>query len=395
MINFKALFFASAALFLSGGLTSCAKDEVTPVRLEFGRKYNAAIPLWDLDATSNTYLVGNVKKIGYTDLTGLIESRKQSFVLLIADVNTTCLCFSYLRESLIAYLKVSNAFVYAINPTEFNGGVKNYDLKVSSAEGYETVAIFEKGALKYQRQRNGQDDAWSKDSATFISWMEARVSVSSMLYIDLKQLEAAVNGTASLNGLDQFTIGFFRDRCTDCRYLSDNFLLTYNAGTHGESYVIDCDVPGMHDPKDGTTDPTTESKAAWTAFKDKYGLSTTMNTTLGYGSGYVPCFQNRQNGEIRDMEVYVNDDISLNADQSTCSISDTYWDGSRSHEFFDSAKTDVVKDFKQVAALKAISKDDYSTIVYEGQTYYSWNHDKAAIYHDPLLQSFLDYYVAK
>jgi hypothetical protein len=394
-MNKKALFFSAASLFLVGSLTSCSKDEITPVHLEFGRKYNADLPLWDNDPTSSTYLVGNLKNIGYTSLTALIESQKQSFILLVADVTTTCLCFSYFKSSLVSYMKKSNAYIYSINPSEFNGGVSHYDLNVSSAEGYETLAIFEKGKLKYQRTRAGQDDTWSNDADTFITWMNARISVSSMLYIDIKQLDAALKGTLSLNGLDQFTVGFFRDRCTDCRYLSEHFLLDYNALAHAESYVIDCDVPGLHDPKDGTTSSTEESKAQWSAFKLKYGLALTNENPLGYGTGYVPSFINYQSGAVRDLDVYVNDDIVLNTDQTTCSIETTYWDGTRSHEFFDSAKADLVKDFSKISALKNISKDDYTAIVDGSATYYIWNHDKAALYHDPLLKSFLDYYLAK
>jgi hypothetical protein len=27
--------------------------------------------------------------------------------------------------------------------------------------------------------------------------------------------------------------------------------------------------------------------------------------------------------------------------------------------------------------------------------YYAWAHDKAAVYHDPLIKGFLDYYISK
>lgn len=396
-MNNKALFFAAGALFMVTGATSCTKETVTQVALEFGRKYNAELPLWDTDSTSSTYLVGNLKLIAYTDLTALITTKKQSFVLLVADVNTSCTCFSTFRSTLLSYIKNTNAYIYAIKPSEFNGGVNQYNLNVSSAEGAESVAIFEKGVLKYQRQRNGQEDSWSNDISVFQAWMDARVSISSMLYIDIKQLDAAIKGTLSLNGFDQFTIGFFRGRCGDCSYLAEHFLTTYNQTEHAESYLIDCDVPGIHDPKDGTTDPTDESKATWAKFKKDYGLASEVNTAYGYSTGYVPCFQNRQNGEVVDMEVYDNDILVPNPDGVTCYLGkgNTYWDGSRDHAFFSKLPASAAKDFTQVPALQKITKDDYTSYTYGTETDYYWNHDKAAVYHDPLIKAFLDYYITK
>jgi hypothetical protein len=35
-------------------------------------------------------------------------------------------------------------------------GKKTYDLKVSAGSGSESIAIFENGTLKYQRQRSGK-----------------------------------------------------------------------------------------------------------------------------------------------------------------------------------------------------------------------------------------------
>jgi hypothetical protein len=79
MIKTKFLFLALSAVSLVGGLSACSNETPTPVALEFGRKYDADLPLWDYDSTSRTYKVGNVKVIGYSDLTSLIEDRKASF----------------------------------------------------------------------------------------------------------------------------------------------------------------------------------------------------------------------------------------------------------------------------------------------------------------------------
>ncbi len=396
MIKNKFIFLALSAVSLIGGLSACSSESVTPVAMEFGRKYDAALPLWDYEKTSRTYKVGNMKVIGYSDLSGFIDDRKLSFVLFVGDVTTDCTCFSYFKSTLKTYIQSTNAFIYAIDPSEFNGdGKKTYDLKVSANQGNESIAIFENGALKYQRQRSGENDSWSNDATTFKNWMNARVSFSSMLYIDVLQLEKIVLDSSSFNGLDQCTIGFFRDRCGDCRYLSDNFLKTYNAGTHAESYVIDCDVPGIHDPSDGTTASTSESKAQWTAFKAKYGLAKSETTPFGFDSGYVPTFLHYSNGSVDDADVYDNDTLAQATTASTYKVSASYWDGSRSHEFFSSLKNNEVTNFVTNPALQAIPEGDITAYSEGTETSYFWNHDKAAVYHDPLIKAFLDYYISK
>jgi hypothetical protein len=388
----KTVLLAFSALAFAGGMTACTKEVITPVQIEFGRKYDADLPLWDYDSTSRTYKVGNVKDIDYDHLadssSGLV-GRKLNFVLLIADVTTDCNCFAKFKSSITSYIQSSNAFFYSINPSEFKGK-DTLGLKVSTAEGSESVAIFENGAVKYQRQRAGEADTWSTNADTFKTWMNARVKVSNMLYIDVLQLEKLVIDPSRFTGTDHAVIGYLRDHCPDCSYLSDHFLKTYNLTEHAESYVINCDVPGLHDNADGTTN------TKWQDIKDTYGLSKTKDPDFGFDTGYVPTFQFRRAGNlVEDAEVYVNDSIDVNSDGTTCSIKATYWDGSRPNPFFASLDKSVVTDFTKVAALQTIPLADCETYVSQGKTYYGWAHDKAAIYHDPLIKGFLDYYISK
>src|SRR5574344_1771829 len=118
--------------------------------------------------------------------------------------------------------------------------------------------------------------------------MKARVSVSNMLYLDVLQLEKLVADPATISGFDHAVIGFVRDRCPDCSYLSDHFLKDYNLTAHAESYIIDCDVPGLHDNADGTTN------SKWGDFKDTYGLSKAKDADFGFDTGFVPTFQFRR-----------------------------------------------------------------------------------------------------
>lgn len=365
-------FLATVSFCLSaGGLFSCQNGgSVTAVNLLFGRLYDAS-----LDFSSN------LTALGWSSLSGLIK-KKDTFVLFVGDDDSTCTCFAKFKSSLTSYLKTSNAYLYAINPSEFDGeGKDTFSLKVSASEGYETIAIFEDGVLKYQRQRSGSDDSWSNDVSSFKDWMAARIRVSDMLYVNKTQLD-------SLSPDVPYVRGFLRASCPDCSFVESDFLKTYNLTAHARSYVIDADAVGLRYGDDGKYDAT-----QWQNYKNAHGLSESGSPDFGFGLGYVPTWQFISNGEIADADVYVNDSVTKNED-GTFRISDTYWDGSRSHDFFDFLNKDTVRDFTQLSALQTIPSDDIDATTYGDATYYSWKHEAAAKYHDPLLKGFFDHYLS-
>jgi hypothetical protein len=392
MQNSKNLLLGVTSLVLAS-LASCQNEgATTPIRMPFGKLYE-----------SEASLSTNLQKITWSTLSGMLTD-KSTFVLLIAlDPDSTCTCFSYLRDGLTTYLAASNAYIYTIAPSEFDGsGKSTFDLKISGTEGNETLAIFEDGGIKYQRQRAGQDDSWTKDATAFSEWMSARISVPDMLYVSTSQLAALPKDTP-------YVRAFFWASCPDCQYVSANFLKTYNLTSHTQWYVFDCDVEGVRllngVKADKKADPTSTAGLAWIQyqlFMAKYGISKDGDADYGYGRGYVPCFQFVSNGEVADMDVYVNDAPLANSDgtytlsgtyedsyikalSQTCSR--TYWDGTRSHEFFNYLDKSVVTDFTKEAALQAIPASD----IEDG----GWKHSAAAKYHDPLLKGFLDHYLAK
>ena len=359
-MNRKNLAFASTLVFGVASLSGCSKS-VEQVNLDFGRLYDSSI--------SDESLSGHVTSLTHSTLEGKI-SNEDSFVLLICDIDSTCTCFATFRVTLISYLKNKNLDLYTIKPTEFDGGAETHDLKISAAEGYEDLAIFSNGSLKYQNQRNGSDDSWSNDYSTFADYLKERVSIPSMLKISKDQLETLDDS------YDHYVIIYSRESCPDCSYLSKNFLRSFNKGDWNTSFIIDCDVEGIR-YKDGAYDA-----EQWKAFKDQHGLSNVSNTEYGYDVGYVPTLQFVSNGSIEDMAVYFNDSLSANNDGSY-KVSMSYWNGSREHNFFSSLANEVTTNFNDIV----ITSDQVS----DGR----WNKDAASKYHDPLVKGFLSFYLSK
>lgn len=376
MKNKKSKLLPLAAL-LCASLSSCANDNpASPVRLPYGKLYDA-----------NASLSANLQKITWSTLSGLV-SAKRTFVLFIdTDPDSLCTCFSYLKKGLTTYLASSNAYLYTITPSEFDGtGKSTFDLKVSGGEGNETIAVFENGGIKYQRQRAGQDDSWTQDATVFSDWMKARISVPDMLYVSLSQLAALPKDAP-------YVRAFYWASCPDCEYVNENFLKTYNLQSRTSWYAFDCDVEGVRylngvkaDRKAAEGTPGALAYQQYQAFMKTYGISLEGSADFGYGRGYVPCFQFVSNGEVADMDVYVNDGLEKNAD-GTYKVSQTYWDGTRNHEFFHYLDQGVLTDFTKEAALQAIPSSDTE----DG----GWTHPAAAKYHDPLLKGFLDHYLSK
>ncbi|MCR4562601.1 MAG: hypothetical protein K5694_05310, partial [Bacilli bacterium] len=303
-----------------------------------------------------------------------------TFVLLIGNIGDGCTCFSEYEASLVKYCKSENALIYTTKPVEFDGGRELYGLKVSSASGYETMAIFVDGELKYQRQREGEHDEWSNNPTTFSTWMRQRIDYSDMLYINIDQFETLKAE------LPQFTIGWMRADCGDCSYVERNFLKTFNLQDRATSYVIDCDVPGIRLNEDGSV-----NQEKWQLFKDEHFLSTVNNEALGYGTGYVPTWQHVVSGQVDDMEVYFNDSVTKKED-GTFYVSQTYWDDSRNHEFFNYLSEGTTTNILNLE----VPEEDIETYDYPGYgTFHMWKQEAAAKYHDKLLNDYLSFYLKK
>jgi hypothetical protein len=356
----QRLLFSSLCLLSSLALGGCSSSEEA-VNLDFGRLYDSSL--------SSSDLAPHVTSLTHSQLAAHHDN-KENFLLLVAKVNDTCTCFAKFRSTLLRYLSNSNADLYVIAPSEFDGGNLTYDLKIGLT-GYETLAVFKDGVVAYQNQRSGEDDSWSNDYETFVTWVKAHARVPSMLYISLSQLQS-FNDTHS-----EYVLGFLRASCPDCSYLAHHFLKSFNTGEYNLSYVIDCDAVGIRYDANGNLD-----KEQWQAFKDRYGLSSAMNKEFGYGTGYVPCFAFYNNGNIDDFAVYVNDNLTLSSDGSA-TITTTYWDGTRSHPFFESLDSSV--------ATNLLNLSVPSTDVDDG----SWAYEAAAKYHDPLMKGFLSYWLSK
>lgn len=360
-------------------LANSCSSTVEAVTIPYGR-------LYDEEEYGNSHF----KAIGYSDLSSLV-SNEDNFFLVVRGASVDCLCWTLTRDNLSKYCKYSNLEVNYMGIDDFSS--QDY-LSLNLTKNKSTIAVFEKGKVKYQCTFSEEDEI-GKDYATLASWISTHAKVGSVLSVNKKQLDALYEGEVP------FLVGFSRSTCSDCSYLNNHHLRELGASSlYKRSYLFDCDIEGVRlyngksPDKDGSEDEK-QAYSNWVAFKDEYGLSNAINEEFGYKEGYVPTFTynlpNLGKAEaVRDMVVWGNDAVSKDGD--TYKISDSYFSSTRTNEFLSDEtileKAGVSKTNLVGLTLKEDEVNDYGG-------FYAWSHEASAVYEDPLLTAFFSFYLAE
>ncbi len=326
-------------------------------------------------------------------------SNYESFFLVVRGSSETCRCWMNVRENLTHYMKKKNLLTYYLtlnDDFEINGKERDYK-GLNLKKGEQTIAIFENGTLKQQMNLT-EESEYSKNYDKFETYLDARLKVGNVLYINKKQLDTLYEKG---DGAPFFVVGFTRSSCPDCTYINHHRLKEIaSSEEYRVSYLFDCDTEGvrLYKGEEAKANGSENAKIAyqnWITFKNDHGLSNVKNKELGYEEGYVPTWTKNHPGlakieSIKDMFVWGNDSIIKNGE--TYEVGTTYFDGSREHEFL-SDENILKKSNVEETNLKGL-KVDKNELEFVGDTPY-WSHEGNAKYEDPLLTAFFNYYSAK
>lgn len=358
------------------GLGGCASGEKDLLALPFGKLYDETL---DVDEEYDVSL--HLINIAHSSLTSMTDA-KESFLLLVYDRDSDCVCYESFQSTLQKYLKKTNALIYGISPSEFDGGAETYGLHVSSSAM--TFAIFENGTLYESKYIDGTDDEFILYE-NFSSWLKERVHHSDMLYVTLSQLPSLFEESEC-----PFVLGFLRNSCSSCSYLSHNYLASFNTEEHDKSYVIDLDVEGIRLDENGEYDEKT-----YAAFKERMGLSSLTNADYGYQEGYVPAFYRYEAKTdyekayvgVMDAAIYGNDQVK-NVDGEFQIVS-SYYDGERPCEYWED-----LEEGQSNLIGKTLSEEEVLILpCADDEGFYYWRDEEAAKTHEPLLSAFLTKYL--
>lgn len=346
-------------LLLLGGLASC--EPAAPASRTFldeGRLYEDGVTS-HYDAISMEELKSKVVN-------------KDSFLLLVYDDTSTCECWAVFRSTINNFLKERNVKLYSMTYKDIDSS-NEFGIEVLSDT--ETIAIFDEGELKEQKYRVGTEDVWATDPEYFLTYMDERLDYSPMLEVSLNQLDDLYEGE------NEFTVYYGRSGCSDCSYVEDAFLRDYLKETETVDFYY-VDIEGLRSDME-----------AYQAFKDTYGLSEKNNPEFGYGEGVVPTFfhVNPAGGltpieKVDDGAVYLNDTVDLVNGQYV--VTDSYYTEKRLQNLVSLSDSEVA-----VKVLEGLIVEEEG-ILDLGEGHYKIKNSEAAFLHDPILEAFLDAYIA-
>lgn len=358
----KRLGIVMTAISLTATLLSGCDESNSKTPLLFGTTNN------ELYALSYEQYVAKIDK-------------KDSF-LVFSTPNSPCTCWTSFRDSiLMPYRKTNNLIIYTVHYSEFfdddNARRESYGLDFLSSS--QTLGLFKNGVIKENRPYNSTHKIWSsKDS--FTTYMSELIINPTIIDVSLTKLNALYEQNLS------FSIMFY-DEKGESSYLRDNLLTTYareNYATMNNLYTLNTFVEGIQ-LSSGIFD-----EAQWQTFKDTYGLSAVNNASFGYDGGFVPTIQYIEpNGSstnqtvIKAQAVYLNDAISVAANPGSYEVSDSFYSSARENLLL------YLADYSGVRVLIG-TEIPAADVLVESETA-TWKFEKAASYHDPLFQAFLDY----
>lgn len=346
----KSLLFLS--LLTSVSLTSCGGNEPSfeKVNLKYGYIADTAV-------TEKEQL-----EIGYSTLKDMVDD-KESFILLLFH-DRTCGCWKWeLGPIAVEYMNKYNIKLYAFDNALLVGETDTFGL-YTRTDNVPGICFFEKGKLLRQtiyRRLDEKHRQMFKDLDAFSAFVNENCYLPKMYYIEKEKLDAKISNN------DDFNLYVTKSGCPDCGKIEEEYVdkwIETNKLLEVKEMLYVFDVKKYNDTPEYQT------------IKDAYGLSVAGNSIFGYGNGFMPTFQRREQGKITDMITVLND----SADKDTGLVT----------SYFTAAR---------IAASPILSKAQFDVI--DGTTIDTsfilpWggiNQQKQLEWHLPATEMFFDTYV--
>jgi len=322
----------------------------------------------------------------YNDLAAKIDN-EETFIFVVG--NNTCLCTLDFTPVLSEWIEDTHIPVYYLEFTLLLFQEDKFDIPLTN-NSTPILTIFEDGKLIHYRAysaSNSSRNALFYDIDLLTTWLNDRLILPTFQFL------TKANFDALFTKEETFMIYIGREDCGDCSYAFETFVVPFlkeSSGTLPVIYGLDVMQNGIRLPvMPGSEASTGNNTPGWETFKSEYGLNSTINTTFGYSTGFVPTFMVIEgNGKmikedssiIQDMIVVYNDSsvtnpsLPFNADTNPrgTSLSRTFFDGSRP---------------------LAYTTLNLTTLTLAPHTLTSQLRDLLKTHHNGALQAFFDYYL--
>ena len=330
--------------------------------------------------TYGTYIEQSLESLKPLETSELLNKVYSEETYILAtyqkQYSEECLCWSTFQNVIVNYTNQYHEKVYIYNMDEY--GDLQIGLKIEEYKDSTPALYIFKG--KEQLAKFTYKD--SKDKSIF-SDIEAEAMYTRIHKVVNKPTLFEVNDeylSDSISKSKEIVALFIRNSCPDCSYSLNNVIIPYINKTTINKEILVFDLENYFRQ---SVLSSTKSQDPYQSIKDKYGLSKIANDVYGYGDGYVPTIQYYQDGILKDASVFFNDEVAQKEDGTYC-VSRSFYTSERltSLSYCKKVETNVLEGL-------VISEKDIAKTT-SGYTY--WLQEKAAVYHTPLLEAFLDYY---
>ena len=361
----KKVLLSIIVPLLMASIVGCSKEEKKEKpHLTYGSETQASL--------------STLKELSNSEL--LVKTRDENEVFLLAvhqgEYSEDCLCWATFKDVIVNYMNLNNRLVYVYNAQNQDDSLKNLHIeKIEQSTPYLYVFNGEEKLATFSYSNQKDRKLFEDRSATTMKQkVDEVVDKPLMYFISPEEVESAAN--KNKNG---FLVLYIRRGCGDCKYVLPNVIIPY-IYTHELAFSIH--IVDLQDLYDLQNKPET-SGMPYDGMKDRCQLSENGNETFGYGKGVVPTMHYYRQGVLSDASVYFNDEVAQKEDGSYY-ISNSFY----SEERLTSLK---YAEFVENNILKGMSLPVEDVIKTESG-YMFWSQEKAAQYHTPLLNAFLDLY---
>lgn len=329
--------------------------------------------------TFGTYIDQSLETLKPIDTSDMLNKAYSEETYLLATYqgkySEECLCWSTFQNIIVNYMNTYHEKVYLFDTDDY--GDLQIDLKIEEyRDSTPALYVFQgKEQLGKFSYKNSRDKVIFSDLKAEAMYERIHKIVREPIMFEVNDDYLSENINISNN-----TIAFFiRSGCPDCSYSLNNVIVPYINKEYIRKEILVFDLESYY--RQSVISSTIDNQ--YQDIKDKYNLSESNNKTHGYGDGYVPTIQYYQRGVLKDASVFFNDEISQKEDGSYF-VSKSFYSKNRltSLSYCKNVGTNVLEGL-------ILNEQDIAKTS-SGYTY--WLQEKAAVYHTPLLEAFLDYY---
>ena len=358
----KKLLFLLPLLALSSiGVTGCQSQK--KARITYG-----------------TLVDEGVTELLYGTLQTKVNNKENLLIAVWQDSGLPCGCWTTFKAILNEYVNTYKTKIYIIARSQFQDGDDTFGLSILNDTTAPTFALIKNGKKTNEFIYNNDNKPMFTKLSSLRTAITKIARDPQYMMVNQEYLDKALFTDKE----DKVIVHYIWSFCPDCNYCFPNVMMPYSEKYvfNQPVWIIDLGVKGILLNEDGNFIGT--GIQTYVDFLKQHKMSAEGDETYGYDRGFVPTTQIWEKGELKDANVFFNDTIEKQDDKFYVTKS-----------FFSEDRLGKIHyEALKIEGLEIPERDVVKTIDEKTSTVsYSWDQEKAAIYHKPFLESFLNTYL--